>query len=422
MLFRRRGTLHSPGAGAYGEPTSTARARSPAPSGLPSAPLRLCLIAETMMTGVGRHVADIVEAMAARGHEIHLLHSTTRVDERLLARLKRLAGVHLRAFAMRREPHWSDGPTLLALFRHVRTRGPFDVIHGHSSKAGVYARLIGLGLPGRCLYTPHCFATMSPHLSTWRRTAFGLTERALALSTDRVICLSAAEKEHALGLGIGEDRVVVVPNGIDGRTLRGRRQLGLDLPDDRVIIGFVGRLDTQKAPHLLIEAVAGLLGGGFDIHLVVVGDGPLSAELAARTRRLGIAERVSWCGQVPSAAWIPTFDVLAIPSVYEGFSYVLLEAMQAGVPAVCTPVGGVAEAVRDGINGYVVPHDDVDALAARLGLLAGDPERRREMGRRARESAMRFTLAAMVDRLEEVYRQTPAVAGDIAPKRAQAGV
>jgi glycosyltransferase involved in cell wall biosynthesis len=101
-----------------------------------------------------------------------------------------------------------------------------------------------------------------------------------------------------------------------------------------------------------------------------------------------------------------------MPSFYEGFSYVLLEALCAGIPIVCTPVGGVREAgFADGVHGFVVPVGDPHALAERLCRLVADPDLRQAMGRRARERSACLLLDEMIDRLEATYRRALGAAG-----------
>jgi glycosyltransferase involved in cell wall biosynthesis len=368
------------------------------------------------MTGVGRHVTDVIKAMTARGHEIHLLHSIARCDETLLGELDHLSGFRRRAFPMRRQPHWSDVPVLIALARYLQRFGPFDIIHGHSSKGGVYARLLGLFLPGACLYTPHAFVTMAPHLTGPKRSAYAAIERCLAGVTNTLICLSDQEAEHAARLGIRKERLALIPNAItpfDASAAPGlRAQLGL--PPDTAIIGFVGRLDEQKAPRVLVEAAAVVLARGYDVHVVMIGSGPLRVELEALTRACGIAQRFFWLGNTSSRVWLPGFDVLAMPSLYEGFSYVMLEALCAGIPIVCTPVGGVKEAgVADGVHGFIVPVGDPHALADRLCRLIADSGLRQAMGRRARERSACLSLDQMIDRLEATYRLASGTAGGL---------
>jgi glycosyltransferase involved in cell wall biosynthesis len=381
-------------------------------------PLKVCVIAETMMTGVGRHVTDVIKTMTARGHELHLLHSFARCDDALLRELDGLSGFQHRAFPMRRQPHWSDIPVLIALARYTRKFGPFDVIHGHSSKGGAYARLLSLFLPGTCLYTPHAFVTMGPHLNRLERAAYTTIEVGLSYVTDAVICCSHAEVAHAEGLGMRKERLTLIPHAIAPFDVAAppalRERLGLRA--DTVIIGFIGRLDEQKAPRVLVEAAAQVLAGGYDVHVVMVGAGPLRAELEALTHACGIAQRFSWLGYTPSRLLISGFDVLAMPSLYEGFSYVLLEALSAGVPIVCTPVGGIREAgFADGVHGFIVPVGDSRALADRLGRLVSDPDLRQAMGRRARDRSTCLSPDTMIERLEATYRRAVPALSSLVP-------
>ncbi len=367
--------------------------------------LRICCIAETVRCGVGRHLVDLVEGMTSRGHEVHLLHSFDRTDSSLLRKIERMPGTRCRAFAMRREPHWSDIGILYALARYMRRWGPFDVIHGHSSKGGAYGRLLAPFVSGKCLYTPHAFVTMSPRMTALRRTLYRCVERGLSLLSDNVICVSELERRHALGLGIRPDKLLLVPPGLSPRDPSLHIEAGERLAPtaDAITIGFVGRLDGQKAPELVVEAASRIIERRRRIHVVVIGDGPLRSDLVALARRLRIADAFSWLGEAPARDWLPAFDILAMPSRYEGFSYLLLEALDAGLPVVCTPVGGVSEAIEDGVNGFVVPHEDVEALANRLTELVDDPGLRAAMGLRARQRSARFSLPRMIDRTEEIY-------------------
>lgn len=368
--------------------------------------LRICLVSETLITGVGRHVADIATAMAARGHHVHLFHSSLRFEQRLADELDASSGVTRVPLPMRIRPHWSDMSVLTRLKQHLRRAGPFDVIHGHSSKGGAYARLLGLGSKAKVFYSAHAFITLKPDLSPAERLFYGAIERSLGRVTDHVICVSQVELEHARLLGIGLDNILTIPNGLADTVGAGprvdlRRRLGL--PADTVLIGFVGRMDAQKAPNRLIDASFHVLRRRQGIHFVMLGDGPLRPELEHRVERLGNGAHFTWAGNQRGVDWIPGFDILAMPSRYEGFSYVMLEALRAGVPLVCTPVSGALEMVIDGIEGFVVPHGDDNALAARLITLADQPALRRQMGELGRRATAPFTIDNMIERLEAAY-------------------
>jgi glycosyltransferase involved in cell wall biosynthesis len=208
---------------------------------------------------------------------------------------------------------------------------------------------------------------------------------------------SARRLEHVLGLRPG--RVRVVCNGVPEPGTR----RSVATPPGRVVVGAVGRLDRQKGFDLLLRAVADLS----DVHLVLVGDGPERHALEELTADLGLQERITmagWSAEAPSL--MRSFDVLAVPSRWEGLPLVVLEAMLAGVPVVATPVGGVPDAVRHEQTGLLVPVDDAAALTAALDRLVTDPGLRRRLAAAAADDARRhFTVEAMVRSLRGAPRR-----------------
>jgi glycosyltransferase involved in cell wall biosynthesis len=173
-----------------------------------------------------------------------------------------------------------------------------------------------------------------------------------------------------------------------------------------MVVGALGRLHEQKGFDVLIRAVAGLPG----ISLVIVGDGPERQALERLAVDLGVADRVSMPGWTDDAtSRLRSFDVLALPSRYEGLPLVLLEAMLGGVPVVASAVGGVPDAVRDDESGLLVPPDDVDALQGALSRMAADPSLRRRLANAAEvEARQRFTVATMARSYESLYDELSA--------------
>ena len=219
-----------------------------------------------------------------------------------------------------------------------------------------------------------------------------------------MICSSALERRHAAALGIAAKRTAVIANAMEPprNSEPARDRFGFSAAVS-CIVGFVGRLEYQKAPDVLLKAVARTLKQDRRIGLVLLGDGSRQASLMALAAELGIADNVAWLGRRPASRYLASFDLLALPSRYEGFSLMPLEAMHAGVPIICTPVGGTAEAVVDRVTGLVVPVDDVAALAAAILALAADPARRAAMGAAARGRAPLFRPERMVAAIEQVY-------------------
>jgi glycosyltransferase involved in cell wall biosynthesis len=372
--------------------------------------MRIALITETFTTGVGRHIADLMGELGARGHQVHLLYGDRRFDPALLRSVQALPGVHLCALPMRRAPHPQDLRSLWTMWRYLRRHGPFDVLHGHSSKGGAYARLLGALLRVRCLYTPHALVTLAPDLGRPARLIYGTVERLLAPLTDCIVCCSAAERAHAVAIGLGARRCVVVPHGIapfDAAPLGVRQHIAL--PPEVLLAGFIGRLEPQKAPELLIAAIGLLHGRGVPVHFAIAGDGRLRVALQQRLAASGAQASATWLGAVDGRRLMAELDLLAMPSRYEGFPYVLLEALHCGVPVVATPVGGVAETNAEGQCGIIVPHGDAAALADGIERLARDPPLRQRMAECARAHAARFSVTGMADRIEALYRPSPAV-------------
>ena len=369
-----------------------------------AASLRICFIQEPLHAGVGRHTVDVARALADRGHEIHVVYSPVRLEPQFLADLSEHPRIHCHAIPIMPGLCAGDAAAFWRIKTYVKENGPFDVIHGESSKGGGFARLLKLFGAKTVLYSPHAFVTLSPFQSFAKRRAFAGIELLLSHLTDVIVCSSQNEREHALSLGIAAQKLAVVVNGRTPAVARDRASLRDELRlSGKVVIGFVGRLEAQKAPHRLIEAAIKLLPKLPQAHLLMIGDGPERGQLEAMMRATGLEKRATWLGAVDAVQYMPAMDVLAMPSVYEGFAYVLLEALHAGLPIVATPVGGTAESVLPGENGIIVPHHPVEPLVTALRQLGLDAELRHKMGQAARERASHFSVTRMVDNLEGLY-------------------
>ena len=244
--------------------------------------MRILHVVEAASTGVARHILDLSEGAVRAGHTPVVIYSPLREDNLFRAGRARLKDVSFHAVPMRRAPGPWDIPATLQVRRLVAQTGPYDVIHGHSSKGGMLARLAGIGNDGAIVYTPHAISTQDPMLGGAKRLVYGAGEKALAWLTDRIIAVSSAECEHIVGLGIPRAKLVVIPNGVApaaGPT-RQEARAALGLAEDVLAIGFVGRLSRQKAIDVLIAAFAPVAKANAKARLVVIGEGE---EGAART-------------------------------------------------------------------------------------------------------------------------------------------
>ena len=310
-------------------------------------------------------------------------------------------------FDMNRAPGPADAKAALDLSRLVKDAGPFDIAHGHSSKAGALVRLMpGLKIPR--IYTPHAFRTLDPTLGTAGRFVYARVERFLGRTrTDALIAVSEEEAEHAIqDLGIPAEKVFYVANGIPDPEPVNRDQIRSELglsPDD-LCLGFVGRLAPQKAPERLIEALAILAPEFANLKVVMLGDGELEASTHQTAARENVADRLTVLGGRRGLDFMPAFDIYTMFSRFEGMPYVLIEALACGLPIVSTPVGGTARLVRHGHNGFIVDNtDDAKVLAQGLRPLIEDADLRQKFGAASKAMAKDYTAAIMTENTLKVY-------------------
>jgi glycosyltransferase involved in cell wall biosynthesis len=390
------------------------RGRLRPPAGAPQAP-RVLMVVESSGGGTGRHVVDLCRGLSARGCEVHLLYSTGRTDRIFLEGICGLPDVRCTPLPMRRAIHPTDVVAVVETRRYLHLHGPFDAVHGHSSKGGAVARLAALGLGVPAFYTLHGFIVMDPELPPWKRALYWAIELALSVRTRRIIAVSPEERRAAVRTGLGRRRVALVANGVDATemTPRAHARKLLGVGDEEVVVGFVGRFVTQKAPHVLVRAFARAAAAPVPARLGLVGAGPLEAPLRKLAEELGVADRVLWLGERDARTVMAGFDVFAISSCKEGLPYVVLEAMSAALPVVATDTAGVESLVTTGVNGRVVPCGDSDAFGEALAALIGDPDARARYGRASLQRVAEFSTDAMVDRTLALY--TGAAQPDQAP-------
>jgi glycosyltransferase involved in cell wall biosynthesis len=360
---------------------------------------------ETGGGGSARHVLDLSAGLIARGVCVTLAYSGRRAERWFEQRVRALPGLHAARVDMAREISFRDVSAALAIRRHLTRFGPFDVVHGHSSKGGALARLAAIGLGVPRVYTPHAFVTLNPTLGALKGAVYATAERVLGRVAEAVICVSQEEHAHALALGLPAEKLHLVPNGIgrlpDGNRSEARRKL--ELEPKHVCIGFVGRLSPQKAVHRLVDAFAEVRRAVPECRLALVGAGPEEPALRALAARHGVADEIAWMGMEDGPSLMAGFDVFALPSLYEGFPYVLLEAAHRKLPIVTTQIGGAANVVQDGVNGFIVREPEPTRYAECLTRLARDSLLRARMSAAAVVAVRAMTAEQMVERTLDVY-------------------
>ncbi len=285
---------------------------------------------------------------------------------------------------------------LVALMREVRP----DIVHTHSSKAGILGRQAAL-LAGvrNTVHTVHGWS-FHPGLSATMQGLYIALERAAAAQTGILHCVCQADVDKGLAAGVGEEgRYRVVHGGIDPTpyAVTPRKTTG---PPTVVTLSC---LKPQKGLEDWLEVAARVRAKVPDARFVIAGEGELRGELEERRRSLGLegaVEMPGWVRDVP--ALLASADAFLLTSRWEGFPLAVLEAMAACLPVVATAVDGTPEAVEEGLTGFLAAPGDVEAMAERVVRLLGDEELRGTMGARGRDRVMaRFTLDRFV---ESVYR------------------
>ncbi|KQN90926.1 hypothetical protein ASE95_11610 [Sphingomonas sp. Leaf231] len=371
-----------------------------------AAALRICLVIEAGGGGASRHVMDLAGAFQQRGHHVHLIYSPVRADARHLAEIAALPVV-AEPLEMHRSLGLHDVASARALGVAVRRAGPFDIVHGHSSKAGALVRLADIGTAKR-VYTPHAFRGLDPGASLAARVLFNGAEIALGLRTDALIAVSGEELDFARRLHIADGRCHLIRNGVihtpDVTREQARARLGLSADD--IVIGFVGRLSYQKAPERFVEAMRRAMERVPRLRPVILGDGEHADAVERDIAATGMADRFVWHRQSRAQELLPAFDAVMMTSRYEGLSYVLLESLAAHVPIVTTDVAGAQDVIGDTGCGAIVPNDDtvVDRLVDTAILIGTDADAREAMAAAAARRSNEVNGMRMIDETERLYR------------------
>jgi glycosyltransferase involved in cell wall biosynthesis len=373
----------------------------------PSAsPLNILHVLRAPLGGLFRHVVDLVQGQAARGHRVGLIVDSTtggaRAETALAALVPHLA-LGVQRVAISRELGPSDIQALGRVSGWIRQVAP-DVLHGHGAKGAALARLTLSAPQAIRVYTPHGgslvyrpgtvaggFYRTLEWLLKWRTDLF-------LFESSYIAALFRAEIGHPPGI------VRVVHNGV------GEAEFAPIVPrPDATDIICLGELRPVKAFDVLIEALAILKQQGRLVSATIAGEGPDAVKLQAQAEQLGIADLVRLVGYRPAREAFAMGRMMVIPSRAESLPYVILEAAAAGVPIISTRVGGIAEIFGPQSDQLIAP-DDIGALIGAISSALDNPAGLRRVAQmlQARVQA-EFSLPAMVDGGLAAYREALAL-------------
>jgi glycosyltransferase involved in cell wall biosynthesis len=305
---------------------------------------------------------------------------------------------------------WSSFRAFVSLVRLMR-RERYDIVETHTSVAGLLGRVAAklAGVPV-VVHMVHAYAGHD-FVSPGKRWLFTQMERVMDYITDFYIAGSDAILGKGIARGVFPARKArriyysIDLESYDRAASGSSVRMELGIPDDVLVVGLVGRLEPQKGIEFFIEAVAQLAVKWPRVEWLVAGDGPHRDEYLALAEARGVRDRIRFLGwRKDVAAVMSALDILAIPSRWEAFGIVNLEAMRVGIPVVGFATEGIPEVVKHGETGLLVTPMDVPAFIVALDELLGDAPRRRSLGAAGRIRVERlFTTQQMVRQHEELF-------------------
>lgn len=286
-------------------------------------------------------------------------------------------------------------------------RSSFDLVHCHSTKAGILGRVAGVLTNTPTVFSVHGWGFYNTEYDRLTPLLTG-GERVLARVTDAIVCVSENDLTEGQRRGIVEKSSAwVVHNGIppvefpEGRTRLS--ETGVDT--EKPVVGTVGRLVEQKQPMELFRAGRDLRERGHELSTLWIGGGVLEDRCRRALERDEIDGHLLGFRK-DAFSLAADFEVMVLPSKFEGFPVSVLEAMSIGLPVVAYDVGGVSESVVDGETGFVVPPDDRETLVDPIEELISNPELATRMGESGRRRVTEeFSTRGMVEKYERVYRR-----------------
>ena len=364
-------------------------------------PLRILHAVRAPVGGIFRHILDLANGQADRGHDVGIIADSLTGGERAEAALKEIAprlklGVH--RLAIRREPLPADVLVWAHFMRLINRLKP-DVLHGHGAKAGAFIRLKRRSKDTIRVYTPHGGSLHYPR-NTLKGALYSFLERSLMNSTDLFLFESAfARDTYQRTIGVPSGLVRCVFNGVTADEFDPVTKAA-----DATDVVYVGEFRHIKGADLLIDAVARLRADGRPVTLTLAGDGEEIATLKAQIEKLGLAEAVRFIGHVKARYGFSKGAVLVVPSRGDSMPYVVIEAAAAGIPMVAANVGGIPEIFGSHTDALFAPNI-VGAMADAIEIALEDPDAALARAKSLRERIfLHFSQKAMVEGVLAGYR------------------
>ena len=365
-------------------------------------PLRILHVVRAPVGGIFRHILDLANGQADRGHHVGIVADSLTGGARAEAALAEIAPrlkLGVRRVAIHREPHPGD-ILIWARIMYLIWRLKPDAVHGHGAKAGAFIRMKARSKRSIRVYTPHGGSLHYP-LNTWKGAVYSRLERVLMNSTDLFLFESDfARNTYQRTIGTPTRGLVrCVFNGVTADEFD-----PVVLAPDATDLIYVGEFRHIKGADLLIDAVARLRADGKPVTLTLAGDGEEIGSLEAQVRKHRLAEAVRFIGHVKARYGFSKGRLLVVPSRGDSMPYVVIEAAAAGIPMIAANVGGIPEIFGTHADALFAANA-VGAMADAIETALDDPAAALARAKSLRERIfMHFSQNAMVEGVLAGYR------------------
>jgi len=356
--------------------------------------------------GAPRVFLNLISGLKKQGIEVTMASGPSQQPEEDPEEFSRKSHIPYHPLpSLRREiSPMHDLLSLVQIIALIRKERP-DILHTHTTKAGILGRIAGGMTRTQTIHTPHGHLFYG-YFGKGKEQLYVFLERLAARFCERIITISEDERREYLRRGIGDKKkVITIYNGIDMSRFPGdgkqvRKELGVThhVP----LVGYVGRLEEVKGPLIFVEAAMKIASAHPQAHFLMAGDGPLKAEVVKKARGvphlhiMGFREDIADC--------IAALDILLIPSLNDGFNLAAVEAMASSKPIVATSVGGLPEVIGDA--GILVRRGDTTRMAQEAVKLLNSPDMRKTIGTRGRKRAETlFAWGICLQRTIDIYHQ-----------------
>jgi glycosyltransferase involved in cell wall biosynthesis len=373
--------------------------------------VRLLIISETLIDGVGKHIIDLLTNLDQEKFDIHVFHSSNRIDEKFKEAKQRLnKQIHFYQIEeLHREIGFYDAKAFVKIYKLMKNIKP-NIVHCHSSKAGVLGRL-SAKLQGinQCYYTPHAYAIQNNQLGHVKKTLYTWVERFLGNQcTSKTINISVGENKFALQHKLTtKDKSTIIYNCIqktgDLTEWDIREELGV--PIGALMVGCVARIYEQKNPYEFIEIAKRVLATQPDTYFMWIGNGEYKDEVEAYVKKEKLTNSIHFIGYRKNVDdYLEALDVYLSTSLYEGMPYTVIEALRSGCPCVVSNVVGNNELVEEDKCGYLYPLGNVEHASLKIiDLLSNEDKRVRFSAAAVKSFNENYTLDKMILSHEHLY-------------------